>query len=242
MVTDNCREVWCSPVADEISNPGLNCTIVLILTLLILLLRFVLQLYLGKCACTISFCARALFIFLNDVCAFSSLNNILILLCVIFLTYVCCPWLCSHCGWLLLKCSAIGIGFNGAETNCGIAHILGIQYWWTVTTRRYNYFTATTIICSRSTLNCFKFLSLHKKPEVHDLRTSNFGPGALCLWHRIEWVKNANLESQRCLYNITNSLNEHWIFIWWSLLLTKPFFRNLFASSRLECHSIDVSP
>jgi len=25
-----------------------------------------------------------------------------------------------------LKCSAIGIGFNGAETNCGIAHILGI--------------------------------------------------------------------------------------------------------------------
>ena len=34
--------------------------------------------------------------------------------------------LCSHCGWLLLKCSAIGIGFNGAETNCEIAHILGI--------------------------------------------------------------------------------------------------------------------
>ena len=25
-----------------------------------------------------------------------------------------------------MKCSAIGIGFNGAETNCGIAHILGI--------------------------------------------------------------------------------------------------------------------
>ena len=25
-----------------------------------------------------------------------------------------------------LKCSTIGIGFNGAETNCGIAHILGI--------------------------------------------------------------------------------------------------------------------
>ena len=24
------------------------------------------------------------------------------------------------------KCSAIGIGFNGAETNCGIARILGI--------------------------------------------------------------------------------------------------------------------
>ena len=37
-------------------------------------------------------------------------NNLLILLC----------------GWLLLKCSTIGIGFNGANTNCGIAHILGI--------------------------------------------------------------------------------------------------------------------
>ena len=50
----------------------------------------------------------------------------LVLLCVIFLTYMCCPLLCSHGGWLLLKCSAIGIGFNGAETNCGIARILGI--------------------------------------------------------------------------------------------------------------------
>ena len=25
-----------------------------------------------------------------------------------------------------MKCSAVGIAFNGAETNCGIAHILGI--------------------------------------------------------------------------------------------------------------------
>ena len=31
-----------------------------------------------------------------------------------------------HVRWLLLKCSAVGIGFNGAETNCGIAHISGI--------------------------------------------------------------------------------------------------------------------
>ena len=31
------------------------------------------------------------------------------------------------CGWLLLKCSTTGIGFNGANTNnCRIAHILGI--------------------------------------------------------------------------------------------------------------------
>ena len=35
-------------------------------------------------------------------------------------------FLCSYCRWLLLKCSTIGTGFNGAETNCGIVHILGI--------------------------------------------------------------------------------------------------------------------
>ena len=71
----------------------------------------------------IQFWAHALFIV---ACTFSSFNNVLVLLCVIFLTYMCCPRLCSHGGWLLLKCSAIGIGFNGAETNCGIARILGI--------------------------------------------------------------------------------------------------------------------
>ena len=32
----------------------------------------------------------------------------------------------ANCAWLLLKCAAVGIGFHGAETNCGIAHILGI--------------------------------------------------------------------------------------------------------------------
>ena len=63
---------------------------------------------------------------------------------------MCCPQLCSHCGWLLLKCSAIGIGFNGAETNCRIAHILGILLMNSCNTDR---FLATTIICSLSTLN-----------------------------------------------------------------------------------------
>ena len=33
--------------------------------------------------------------------------------------------LCSHSVWLLLKWSTIGLGFDGAETNCRIAHILG---------------------------------------------------------------------------------------------------------------------
>ena len=84
-------------------------------------------------------------------CTFSSFNNVLVLLCVIFLTYMCCPRLCSHGGWLLLKCSAIGIGFNGAETNCGIARILGILLMNSWDTQIY--FLATTIICSLSTLN-----------------------------------------------------------------------------------------
>ena len=43
-----------------------------------------------------------------------------------FPTHVPCQYLCSHCGWLLLKCSTTGTGFLEAETNCGIAHILGI--------------------------------------------------------------------------------------------------------------------
>ena len=57
-------------------------------------------------------------------------------------SYICCPQLCSHCGWLLLKCSAIGIGFNGAETNCGIAHILGMLLMNSCNTDRFfsNYY------------------------------------------------------------------------------------------------------
>ena len=58
--------------------------------------------------------------------AFSSFNGVLVLLCVIFLTCVCCPRLCSRGGWLLLECSAIGIGFNGAETSCRVARVFGV--------------------------------------------------------------------------------------------------------------------
>ena len=56
--------------------------------------------------------------------------------------------MCSHCGWLLLKSSAVGIEFNEAETNCGIAHILGILLM-----NSYN----TDIICS----NYYHFQSVH---------------------------------------------------------------------------------
>ena len=34
--------------------------------------------------------------------------------------------MCSHCGWRLLKRSTIGVGFNGAEMNYGITHLLCI--------------------------------------------------------------------------------------------------------------------
>ena len=63
---------------------------------------------------------------------------------------MCCSQLCSYCGWLLLKCSAIGIGFNGAETNCRIAHILGILLMNSCNTDR---FLATTVVYGLSTLN-----------------------------------------------------------------------------------------
>ena len=42
------------------------------------------------------------------------------------------------------------LGFNGAETNCGIAHILGILLMNSCNTDK---FLATTIICSLSALN-----------------------------------------------------------------------------------------
>ena len=34
--------------------------------------------------------------------------------------------LCSLSGWLHLNCFSIGTGFNGVQTNCRIAHNLGI--------------------------------------------------------------------------------------------------------------------
>ena len=56
-----------------------------------------------------------------------------------------------------LKCSTVGIGFNGAETNCGIAHILGILLMNSCNTV---IFLATTIICSLSTLKYYSVRSL----------------------------------------------------------------------------------
>ena len=84
---------------------------------------------------------------------------------------MCCSQLCSHCGWLLLKCSAIGIGFNGAETNCRIAHILGILLMNSCNTDR---FLATTVVCGLSTLNCYGIANIDRTPDgdilVPDLR------------------------------------------------------------------------
>ena len=47
---------------------------------------------------------------------------------------------------------SIIIGFNGAETNCRIAHILGILLMNSCNTDR---FLATTVVCGLSTLICF---------------------------------------------------------------------------------------
>ena len=51
--------------------------------------------------------------------------TVIILFSLPILTFV--QQLSSHSGWLLLKWSTIGTGFDGAETSCRIAHVLG-QY------------------------------------------------------------------------------------------------------------------
>ena len=51
---------------DEISNPGLNLTS-LYPYITYLLVRFVFQSYLGTSACTVLFCAHALFIYFIDM-------------------------------------------------------------------------------------------------------------------------------------------------------------------------------
>ena len=73
--------------------------------------------------------------------------------------------LCLHCGWLLLKCSAIGIGFNGAETNCRIAHILGILLMNSCNTDIFfsNYYHLQSV---RFELYIFEKSSRRGKPEV----------------------------------------------------------------------------
>ena len=83
---------------------------------------------------------------------------------------MCCPWLCSHGGWLLLKCSAIGIGFNGAETNCGIAHILGILLMNSYDT----YFLATAIIFRLFTLNIYaQFYASPRRVQTCQITEAN---------------------------------------------------------------------
>jgi len=75
-----------------------------------------------------------------------------------------------HCGSLLLKCSAIGIGFNGAENNCGTAHILGILLMNSYDT----YFLATTIICHLFTLNIYaQFYALLRRVQTCQITEAN---------------------------------------------------------------------
>ena len=64
--------------------------------------------------------------------------------------------------------SSRGQTLNGPETNCGIAHILGILLMNSYNT---DIFLATTIICSLSTLNCnntYKNIKSTKNtPDIH---------------------------------------------------------------------------
>ena len=78
-------------------------------------------------------CSRVLI----SLCCILTLDaNFILTVTILFslpiLTFV--QWLCSHKGWLLLKWSAVGLGFNRAETNCRIANVLGIllmiSYWF----------------------------------------------------------------------------------------------------------------
>ena len=69
---------------------------------------------------------------------------------------------------ILLKCSAVGMRFNGPETNCGIALILGILLMKSYNT---DILLATTIICSLSTLNYNNtdknIKSTKNTPDIH---------------------------------------------------------------------------
>ena len=85
--------------------------------------------------------------------------------------------------------SAVGIGFNGAETNCGIAHILGILLMNSCNT--VSIFLATAIICSLSTLKyiyqresggykfhalTYMFAALHRMSRVEFVWLEHFAP------------------------------------------------------------------
>ena len=114
------QEVRCSPVGDEIGNPGLNCTIVsLHCSFNTWIFISVVSWYV--CAQFNFGCVHYLFKLHVHL-----LRLIMSYFCFALFSSLICPRLYSYVGWLLLKCSAIGIGFNGAETNCGIARILGI--------------------------------------------------------------------------------------------------------------------
>ena len=74
------------------------------------------EIFLKLCACLA---------YLVDVCLVRYLTYYIYF--ALFSLLICPVSNCAHTvGWLLLKFSAIGIGFNEAETNCEVAHILGI--------------------------------------------------------------------------------------------------------------------
>ena len=55
-------------------------------------------------------------------------------------------YLCSHSGFLLLKWFIVGLGFDGAETNCRIAYILGTLLM--ISYRFDFYFSDIIVVCA----------------------------------------------------------------------------------------------
>ena len=74
---------------------------------------------------------------------------------------------CSHCGWLLLKCSTTGIGFN-PKTIVEL-HTFQVSHRWTVTTVRYT--AGVTIVHSLSPFS-YKTRAMRARPrKVWGLKT-----------------------------------------------------------------------
>jgi len=81
------HEVWCGPAGDGIGDPGLGSTIVSLHCLFVAWIIFFSCISVRVCA---QFCfVRVYYLLIWLTCVFGSLNGVLILLCIVFLTHVC---------------------------------------------------------------------------------------------------------------------------------------------------------
>ena len=111
--------------------------------------------------------------------------------------------LCSLSGWLHLNCSSIGTGFNGAETNCRIAHNLGVLL--TNSNCFAIFFSSILVICLFRYLfvavdSCFFSLSLKSISCCESLNT------IVIFCHTI------------CIKNVVFSLVSHHFYVYQFLM------------------------